>query len=299
MLKDVNRCIIEIEKTRKKVLQMWEQCMIETARGTFEVFKKGHGQPVCVTHLYSEYDVRGNIFADLFTEHATVYLVNLRGCGNSTDDLSQFNYSMGHTVDDLEAIRLALRLEKWIFAGHSTGGMLALKYATMYPNSLVHIVAGGLCASSEYMRHPSSIYCPTNSNNPRIKEIIAMLRNPQSTLEERRAGNKEWALMSLYHEKHYDTMLSRPNSGKTVSKRLDYFSYEELPTYDLRPELPDAATTAYIYCGLHDAQCPYEFSAEAAELMPNATLQTFRQSNHSPFIEEEKEFHQFIATTFK
>ncbi|WP_042478838.1 alpha/beta fold hydrolase [Bacillus ndiopicus] len=277
---------------------MWEKILIETTRGTFEVFKKGNGQPICVTHLYSEYDSRGNIFADLFTAHATVYLVNLRGCGNSTDDLSKFNYSMTHTVEDLEAVRLALGFEQWIFAGHSTGGMLALKYAIMHPDSLVYIVAGGLCASSDYMRHPSSIYCSANPNNLRIKEILVMLRNPESTLEERRAGSKEWSLMSLYDEKLYDTMISRPNSGKTVSKRLDYFSYEELPTYDLRPELPHVATTAYIYCGLHDAQCPYEFSAETATLMPNATLQTFEQSNHFPFIEEEETFRQFVMATF-
>lgn len=289
---------MKIDNIQKEGLEMWEQHLVETARGIFEVFKKGNGQPVCITHLYSEFNENGNLFANTFTAHATVYLVNLRGCGNSTDDLSTFNYSMAHTVADLEAIRQALSFEKWIFAGHSTGGMLALKYAIMHPHSLVHIVAGGLCASSEYMHHPDSIYCIDNPNNRRIKEILTMLGNPQSSLEERRAGSKEWSLMSLYHETSYDKMISRPNSGKTVSKRLDYFSYEELPTYDLRPELPHVTTTAYIYCGLHDAQCPHKFSAEAAELMSNATLKTFDESNHFPNIEEEEAFYQFIADTF-
>lgn len=289
---------MKLDKIRKEGFKMWEQCLIETVRGTFEVFKKGTGQPVCVTHLYSEFNENGNLFADTFTAHATVYLVNLRGCGNSTDDLSTFNYSMAHTVEDLEAIRQALGFEKWIFAGHSTGGMLALKYAIISPHSLIHIVAGGLCASSDYMHHPDSIYCTDNLNNQRIREILALLGNPESTLEERRAAGKEWSLMSLHHEESYDRMISRPNSGKTVSKRLDYFSYEELPTYDLRPELPHVTTTAYIYCGLHDAQCPHKFSAEAAELMPNATLQTFKDSNHFPSIEEEEAFVQFIAGIF-
>ena len=40
-------------------------------------------------------------------------------------------------------------------------------------------------------------------------------------------------MMSLYNETAYDEMIARPNSGKTVSKRLDYFSYKELPTFDL------------------------------------------------------------------
>lgn len=276
---------------------MWEQRFIETPRGTFEVFQSGKGEPICITHLYSEYDSRGNLFANLFKEYYSVYLVNLRGCGNSTDDISQYNYSMNDSVADLEAIREALGFNKWIFAGHSTGGMLALKYATQYPNSLVHILAGGLCASSEYMRHPNSIYCTENPNNQRIREIIATLRNPNSTLEERRADSKEWSVMSLFSEESYEKMISQPNSGKTVSKRLDYFSYEELPTYDLRPQLQHVTLTAYIYGGKYDAQCPYDFAVEAAELMPNAILKTFFYSNHFPFVEEEAEFKRFLRTT--
>ena len=52
-----------------------------------------------------------------------------------------------------------------------------------------------------------------------------------------RGVNKEWTMMSLYNETAYDEMIARPNSGKTVSKRLDYFSYKELPTFDLRLQL--------------------------------------------------------------
>ncbi|MDN4492844.1 alpha/beta fold hydrolase [Ureibacillus aquaedulcis] len=276
---------------------MWEQHFIETDRGTFEVFKSGNGEPICITHLYSEYDSRGNLFANPFADHYTVYLVNLRGCGNSTDDNTIYNYSLQDSVEDLEAIRRSLGIEKWIFAGHSTGGMLALKYAITHPKSLVHIVAGGLCASYEYMHHPDSIYCPENPNNKRIKQIFALLRNPESTLEERRAVSKEWILMSLCNEENYEKMISRPNSGKTVSKRLDYFSHEEFPTYDLRSHLQQTQTKAFFYCGRHDAQCPYPYSDEAAALMPNATMWTFEESNHFPFVEEEEKFKEFIRST--
>ncbi len=276
---------------------MWQQRLIETSRGTFEVFQSGKGQPLCVTHLYSEFSSKGNVFANLFTKYYSVYLVNLRGCGNSTDDTSLYNYSLKDSVRDLEAIREALEFRTWNFAGHSTGGMLALTYAIHYPDRLEQIIAGGLCASSDYMRHPSSIYCIENPNNLRMREIIALLRNPTSTLEERRDANKEWSLMSLCSELSYEKMVSPPNSGKTVSKRLDYFTYQELPTYDLRPQLSKVTLKAFIYGGKHDAQCPYEFAVEAAGLMPNATLKTFEYSNHFPFIEEEEEFQRFVKTT--
>ena len=278
---------------------MWEQQLIHTENGVFEVFTKGEGSPLCVTHLYSEYNANGSRFAEMFVPFYKVYLVNLRGCGKSTDDLTAFNYSMQDSVEDLEAIRKTLGHETWGFAGHSTGGMLALKYAILHPLSVEFIVAGGLCASSDYMQHPGSIYCKENPNNKRILEILAMLKDPASTVEQRQAGSKEWALMSLYKEQSFENMVSRPSSGKTVSKRLDYFSYEELPTFDLRPQLPNVKTRAFIYGGLYDAQCPYEYAVEAAQLLPNATLTTFSESNHHPCIEEEEKFAEFVREIFQ
>ena len=276
---------------------MWEQHLIETSRGNFEYFQKGSGEPLCVTHLYSEYNANGNTFALPFTEKYSVYLVNLRGCGRSDKAEQESEYSMSDTVKDLEAIRDALQFQKWGFAGHSTGGMLALKYATMAQESLTKIIAGGLCASAEYMNHPASIYCKENPNNARINEIIGLLNSSETQIEERRALNKEWALMSIFESNRYEEIMNRPNSGKVVSPRLNYFSYEELKSYDLRPFLSSICIPAFIYCGRYDAQCPHKFSKEAADLMPNATMTTFELSNHNPFVEEEAKFKQFVNAT--
>ena len=278
---------------------MWEQHLIETSRGKFEYFRKGNGDPLCVTHLYSEYNANGNTFALPFTDKYSVYLINLKGCGGSDKAKQESEYSMSETVKDLEAIREALHFQKWGFAGHSTGGMLALKYATMAQESLTKIVAGGLCASAEYMNHPKSIYCKDNPNNARIKEIIRLLDSSDLPIEERRALNKEWSLMSIFEPGRYEEIMNRPNSGKVVSPRLNYFSYVELKSYDLRPSLLDIGIPAFIYCGRHDAQCPHEYSKEAADLIPNASMTTFELSNHSPFAEEEDKFIQFVNGTVK
>ncbi|MCW9130091.1 alpha/beta hydrolase [Bacillus paramycoides] len=276
---------------------MWEKHYVETDRGRFEYFKKGEGNPLCVTHLYSEFNSNGNLFASAFTNLYTVYLINLRGCGNSTHDTTEFNLGIVDSVRDLEAIREALNIKEWTYAGHSTGGMLALQYAIMCPENLVKIIAGGLCASAEYMNHKNSIYCRENNQNARLKEILAVLRDTASTIDERRAVSKEWTMMSLYNESAYDEMITRPNSGKTVSKRLDYFSYKELHTFDLRPQLESVNMETHIYAGIYDAQCPHECAIEVAELMPNAILTTFEYSNHYPYIEEEEPFKKFVETT--
>lgn len=82
--------------------------------------------------------------AAAFTDDYRVYLINLRGAGQSVKAVTIEEYSMEETLKDLEALRKALKHEKWAFAGHSTGGMLALKYAINHPASLTKIIAGVL-----------------------------------------------------------------------------------------------------------------------------------------------------------
>ncbi|MFP3339949.1 hypothetical protein R0J91_18370, partial [Micrococcus sp. SIMBA_131] len=62
---------------------MWKQLFVKTERGKFEVFVKGNGPPLCVTHLYSQFNNSGDYFADVFTKNYTVYLVNLKEAGNT------------------------------------------------------------------------------------------------------------------------------------------------------------------------------------------------------------------------
>lgn len=61
---------------------------------------------------------------------------------------------MEETVYDLEAIREALGFERWTFGGHSTGGMLGLKYGIHAQGSLNKMIIGGASTSYKYMEHP-------------------------------------------------------------------------------------------------------------------------------------------------
>lgn len=277
---------------------MFDREVLKTERGTFEIFKKGNGNPLAFTHLYSEFNTLGNTMSQMLAEHYTVYIINLRGAGSSDGANEAYTYSMDDAIHDMEAIRTALKIDTWTFSGHSTGGFLALEYAVMYPESLDKIIAGGLCASYEYMHHPDSIYCSENPNNPRMKKIFSELRNPDIPRKERVKLSKEWLMMSLYKEESYYKVLNKKESGRTLMEKVDYFT-SELKSYDVREQLKSSPVKAFIYCGRHDAQCPHVFSEEAAELMPNASLTTFEYSNHIPDIEEEEKFKAFLKLTVK
>ncbi len=41
-------------------MNRWINHLLSTNRGTFEIFVKGEGEPLCVTHLYSEFNETGD-----------------------------------------------------------------------------------------------------------------------------------------------------------------------------------------------------------------------------------------------
>ena len=276
---------------------MWKERMIETSRGSFEVFEKGEGEPLAVTHLYSEFNQKGNSMANPFTKYYCVYLTNLRGAGKSVKAEETKEYSMDESLKDLEAIRAALNYEQWSFAGHSTGGMLALKYAINHPDSLFKVIAGGAAASNEYGVDERSIYCSVNPHYKRIIEIMDLLNDADTPTEVRQQANYEWALLSFHSEEKLIESMKKPNSGKTVGPRLNYFINIESPKYDIRKQLKDIRIPTFIYAGKYDAQCPLKFGEEIAELIPVAKLTVFEESNHNPFSEEESKFEDFIQET--
>lgn len=278
---------------------MWIQRFIETSRGTFEIFEKGEGEPLAVTHLYSAFDSRGNAFANPFTDYYHVYLINVRGAGNSVSAQNDSEYSMDETVLDLEAIREALGIEKWAFGGHSTGGMLALKYAVLKEASLSKIIVSGAAASIRYSTDPNSIYNHQHPNFSRIREIMNLFNDSKLPVEERQKLSREWALMSFHKAENLDKAYEKPNSGKTVGARLDYFRKVDCQTFDVTEQLKKITIPTFVCSGVYDAQCPYRFGVEIAELIPNATFTTFEHSNHYPFLEEELAFDEFVKLTLE
>ena len=273
---------------------MWKQQLVETETGTFELFKKGEGEPLCVTHLYSEFNEKGTYFADPFTSHFSVYLINLRNAGNSCRASADDELSMEQSTRDLEAIREALKINHWSFAGHSTGAMLGLVYAIHFPESLQKVLINAGAASHEYMRHPDSMYSKINPLNPRLLELLDIIKSTESSPDQRKAAGREWTEMSLYKPENYEDYFSKPSSGKVVASRLDFFSYQELPTFDLFEQLERVQIPAIISCGRHDKQCPLACSEHINEKLPNSKLVVFKESNHFPFLEEPEAFNNLV-----
>ncbi|MGP4060331.1 alpha/beta fold hydrolase [Halobacillus sp. H74] len=275
----------------------WTQQLIHTERGKFEVFVKGQGPPLAVTHLYSEFNETGDYFADCFTSTYKVYLINLRECGESEQAHSPHQLSLLETVLDLEAIRQTTGLERWSFAGHSTGGILGVVYSIYFSESIdaQFIVSA---AGREYMTFsPQCIY---NENHPDFKtmqDLIEKLKKSDLSHKKRKTLTIERTKLSLYRPDLYKEIFNK-NIEKTMSATRMSFFARELHLFDVTRKLQLIDVPTRIVCGQHDVQCPLPYSIEMAEYIPRAELIVFEHSNHYPHLEEPAHFKAIIARAF-
>ncbi len=73
-----------------------------------------------------------------------VVLFDQRGCGRSTPHASLIDNTTWHLVDDIEALRDHLAIERWQVFGGSWGSTLALAYAQRHPNRVTELILRGI-----------------------------------------------------------------------------------------------------------------------------------------------------------
>ncbi|SFQ76035.1 proline iminopeptidase [Psychrobacillus psychrotolerans] len=273
----------------------WKKELIETNRGRFEVFVKGEGEPVCITHHYSEFNESGDYFAETFIENNKVFLVNLKDAGNSDKAGNAHELSMVDAVLDLEEIRKVYGYLSWTFAGHSTGGMIGVLYGIHFSSSLKSLIIVGSSAREYSSTSSRCIYNEGHPKFKRMQELMELLKPQSLTGDERNRLSKERTQLSLFEPENFEQYFSKNISKKLSANRLNFFSREQL-IFDVTRQLSAVRAKTIILCGRHDVQCPVDFSIEMSELIPNASLHIFEQSNHYPFLEEEFEFKEVLKS---
>jgi proline iminopeptidase len=73
-----------------------------------------------------------------------VVLLDQRGCGRSTPHAELAANTTWHLVADIERVRLALGIERWLVFGGSWGSTLALAYAEAHPERVAALVLRGI-----------------------------------------------------------------------------------------------------------------------------------------------------------
>lgn len=75
--------------------------------------------------------------------YARIIYYDQRGCGLSDFKPGENGYSVEQAVEDLNAIRGALGIEKWVLLGYSYGGFLAQLYTILHPENVLGLILLG------------------------------------------------------------------------------------------------------------------------------------------------------------
>ncbi|MGM9903054.1 alpha/beta hydrolase [Enterococcus sp. 10A9_DIV0425] len=100
--------------------------------------KSGHGFPLFLLHGN---DGSGRFFSEqvpLLEQHFTVYLVDSRGHGHSTNEAGTLNFRL--MAEDLSTLMFLEGITKADFLGFSDGANLALVFSSHYPEKVHRLI---------------------------------------------------------------------------------------------------------------------------------------------------------------
>ena len=97
----------------------------------------GHGHPLFILHGVFGSSDNWLTVSKLFTDRNQVFLIDQRNHGRSPQ-AEEFSYTV--LVEDLKDFALQQGINKFRLIGHSMGGKVAMKFASLYPEMLEKMV---------------------------------------------------------------------------------------------------------------------------------------------------------------
>jgi proline iminopeptidase len=234
-------------------------------------------------------------------EYARVIYYDQRGTGLSDYEPGPNGYSVEQAVDDLEALRVALGIDRWVLVGFSYGGFLAQYYTTTYPGNVAGLVLVGASTGMWVDTGRSGQYdFISEAEIDRMREIRAQLRE----LREREGWSRAQYLRLLVYNNHINGDWKRQNYFKPTPTELAQMAlYEWVQDADFNSVMNQSAdkvdlTGAFdgspiptlILEGKWDLTWGEEKPTILSRNHPNARMVVIEHAGHSSYDENPDAF---------
>ncbi|NJL64617.1 MAG: alpha/beta fold hydrolase [Methylacidiphilales bacterium] len=200
-----------------------------------------------------------------------------RGQGRSARDRKE-NYTLDNNVEDMEALRQYLGLDKIVVLGTSYGGMVALSYAVRYPQYVSHLIVIASSGSYRFLERAKQILAERGSEEQ--KQITQYLWDGNFANEEQLRDYFK-IMAPMYSHKYNPNTSVQVWDNKILSVDAINIAFGGfLKTYDVLGQLHKITAPTLVIGGRHDWICAPEFSEEIARCIPKADLRIFENSGH-------------------
>jgi len=228
---------------------------------------------------------------DPLTDRVQIVYVDHRGQGRSARG-PRDTYTLDNNVDDLDALRDHLGLDKIVVLGASYGGMVALAYAARYPDRVSHLLAIVTSAYTEnFVRAKQFVLDHGTDDQKRVAETLwAGAFQSQDELREYFQVMDPLYTKSWTPNASTDGIEREIQSIDAINEGFSGF----LRTFDIRDELPRITAPTLVVGGRHDWILPPDMSEDVAARIPNAQLRIFEESGHSVIYDETEAFLDLV-----
>jgi proline iminopeptidase len=240
--------------------------------------------------------------ADLFPPGYRFIFLQQRGTGRSRPArLNAENMTVHLLVEDLEALRVHLNVERLFLAGHSWGGMLAMAYAASYPDRVdrLILIASGGPTLEFYQWFGDNIAVRLR---PEDKEARAYWDRAAKGGMDRDKAILE-AIKVITPAYFFDrakglAFVSAVPDGTMHTDAQTLLNEDMQKQYDLRPGLRKLTRPVLIVQG-HQDPIGDKTAEDIRKLISSSTLKYLRKCGHFPRIEQPEALRTVISEFLK
>lgn len=241
--------------------------MTTAIRSAYSV--EGNGPPLILIHgIGASRHSWDGLLPHLKSEFRCVSY-DLRGHGLSPSPRPP--YALDDLVEDLEALRRELNVQKAHLIGHSLGGMIGPAYARRYPGQVASL---GLLSTAAFR---------TAEDSAKVRGVVAAMRaqgiaRVLATLKDR-WFTPEFAARS-------PEVIER-RMQQVIDTDQDVFLsvFDIYAETEMAPWLAEIRHPSLVLTGEHDGGCPPRLNEKIAAAMPNAQLVVLPALRHAILLE--------------
>jgi len=223
---------------------------------------------------------------DALAKTHRVIFYDQRGNGRSSPLKPGRSCTLADQIEDLDALRLQLGLDKMDLLGHSWGGYLAMAYGAQHPEHISHMIIVDSAAPkwSDTLDLTEDVF--PEAAEQRAAAAFASEMGDHTALA---ASLRGYFSMLFYSPEKRDTWLSQMSADAYHDDVFKAIT-NDLSRFDLNPEIRKFRFPVMVANGRHDMNVAPVVAYKIHQAIGGSHFVVFEHSGHLPFYEEPEGF---------
>ena len=237
------------------------------------------------------------VFSQNLREHFQIVFAKHKGFVPPSANTDKSVYAIDAIIDDFEAMRQQLKIDKWIVLGHSGNAYFALEYAKKYPQQTSGVVMVGIAPdlSPENTTFGLEHWQSIASDERKQALATSLKKNPDTSLADLAASDYFIAdyvrkTPRIWYDYNFDALPLFSDSYFNVDM-ISYVWGELFATIDLAENANNFDIPIWVALGKYDSLvAPLASWKELQQCFPTMEITVFDKYGHTPQYEEAERF---------